>query len=149
MADFPTPAAIERELDDIWPGWVFANGEPVHRALRWSAMPVEHVRRVKWLLMVHKLHRQGKIAQGWGAAVHTTDSGKTYAHALLGRGYRAEDEPSKVGPLPASAGAPVAPRSSPAAIAIATRLPLPVVVERLKTCPPGQDPEAWVRGGTR
>lgn len=147
MADFPSPEQIQRELDDVWPGWRLHNGEPINMDLPFSRLPTPNVRRIKWLLKVHLMQRNGRIAEGWGATCTEITPGRVLVHAIPGRGYRSEDEPPRVGAPPMTAGMKVAPRSSVAAIAIATRKPIPEVQRLLALCPPEVDAEAFVRAG--
>lgn len=159
---YPTCAAIEAELDLIWPGWSMVTTthgpEPRHEGElgRLDSLDPARCRRLKWLLKVHKMRSVGALVPGMGVAANTPAAANVpgvvvaevrvgnppqtvyRVHVIPGRGYRAEDEPPSVRSARTAAD-----------IALRLRLPLPLVRTRLASCPSDADPIAWVAGGAR
>ena len=154
---YPTNAAIEAELDQIWPGWKMEatthGPEPRHRGKLGDldAREGPTCRRLKWLLKVHKMRSIGALKPGMGVAegtpqaanvpgivvapVYVGDSPRLVyrVHVLPGVGYRATDEPP---PVRSAVSAP--------ALALKLRRPLPEVRDLLARCPEGADPMTWI-----
>lgn len=87
----PSIDDIERELDDIWPGWTKTpKGDPRNVRLKPNTLPPAWYRRVKWLLKAHSLHRsigptgRTMAEEGWGVGLVADPRNPTrwFAHPL-------------------------------------------------------------------
>lgn len=151
----PTREEIETELSLIWPGWIAQpDGEPRNLKLKPAELPEPWLRRVKWLLKLHSLHRRGLVSMGWRATLipNPRRPGQWFSHPVepdREGNPREVTPPAKVpGPPPGHAEEPSLERAasiSPAALAVATGRPLGLVRRALEALPTGEDPRAWVQ----